>query len=158
MLTLRLHEMPPAPQHPITATMEVTADRVTLPALAGFVDAFAQRAELHHADVFALQLVVEEIVLNVIEHGGMPTAVHGVTVTLTADAAETVVEVRDRGTPYDPLLAGAPDINSDIDARQIGGLGVFLSRAYTNSQHYVRRESENVLTLRRARTTQAGAT
>jgi serine/threonine-protein kinase RsbW len=138
--------------------MQIAADRAVLPALTQFVESFAERAALSPADSYALQLVVEEIVLNVIEYGGLPGEDPGITVTLTADAAETVVEVRDRGAAYDPLLAQTPDVDGSLDARPIGGLGVFLSRAYTTSQHYARTENENVLTLRRTRTTQAGAT
>ena len=138
--------------------MQIAPDRAALPALALFVESFAERAALSHADSYALQLVVEEIVLNVIEYGGLTGEEPGITVTLIADAVETVVEVRDRGVAYDPLLAQAPDVNGSLDERPIGGLGVFLSRAYTNAQHYARTENENVLTLRRTRTTQAGAT
>ena len=36
------------------------------------------------------------------------------------------VTIRDRGRPFDPHDAPPPDLGHDLDARAVGGLGLFL--------------------------------
>ena len=58
-----------------------------------------------------------------------------------------VFEIRDTGRPFDPTAVGDPDLTSDADERDLGGLGIFLMRQYMSDVRYERRNNENILRL-----------
>jgi len=65
-----------------------------------------------------------------------------------------VLEFRDRGRPFDPLTADAPDLDLSPEERPPGGLGLALVRALVDDARYERRDAANVLRLVKRRTPQ----
>ncbi|MFM8230459.1 MAG: ATP-binding protein, partial [Chthoniobacterales bacterium] len=100
-------------------------------------------------DLFALQIVVEELVTNVIDYGGVPAGEHAVRVDLSTTDGELVIAIIDRGREYNPLLREDPDVTLPAEKRPIGGLGVHFCKKLTDSQEYERRDGCNVLILRK---------
>ena len=133
----------------MTATADFVSDRAELTKLEGFTADFASAAGLSDKDLFALQIVVEELVTNVIDYGEVPAGEHAVTVDLTALDGLLTIVIRDRGKAYNPLLREDPDVTLPADQRPIGGLGVHFCKKLTNAQDYERRDGCNVLTLRK---------
>jgi anti-sigma regulatory factor (Ser/Thr protein kinase) len=117
--------------------------------LEGFTAEFAVQAGLSDKDLFALQIVVEELVTNVIDYGGVPAGEHAVRVDLSAEDGELVIRLTDRGAEYNPLLREDPDVTLPAEQRPIGGLGVHFCKKLTDAQEYEHRDGCNVLTLRK---------
>jgi anti-sigma regulatory factor (Ser/Thr protein kinase) len=133
----------------MTASADFISDRAELEKLEGFTADFAQKAGLSDKDLFALQIIVEELVTNVIDYGGVPAGEHAVRVELSAQDGELVVHLVDRGKEYNPLLREDPDVTLPAEQRPIGGLGVHFCKKLTDAQEYERRDGCNVLTLRK---------
>ena len=133
----------------MTAAADFVSDRAELEKLEGFTADFAQKAGLSDKDLFALQIIVEELVTNVIDYGGVPAGEHAVRVELSAQDVELVVHLVDRGKEYNPLLREDPDVTLPAEQRPIGGLGVHFCKKLTEAQDYERRDGCNVLTLRK---------
>ena len=133
----------------MTSSADFISDRAELTKLEGFTADFAVAAGLSDKDLFALQIVVEELVTNVIDYGGVPAGEHAATVDLTALDGLLTIVIRDRGREYNPLLREDPDVTLPADQRPIGGLGVHFCKKLTDEQDYERREGCNVLTLRK---------
>lgn len=133
----------------MNATAEFISDRTELAKLEGFTADFAASAGLSGKDLFALQIVVEELVTNVIDYGGVPRGEPAVRVELSADNGELVIHLTDHGREYNPLLREDPDVTLPAESRPIGGLGVHFCKRLTDAQEYTRRDGCNVLTLRR---------
>ena len=55
----------------------------------------------------------------------------------------------DRGKPFDPTAALAPDVKIPAAERQVGGLGIFLVRKTMDDMAYEYRDGQNVLTIRK---------
>ena len=53
----------------------------------------------------------------------------------------------DSGHPFDPLSEEAPDIESELDERKVGGLGIFLVRTTVDGISYEYTGGQNVLTI-----------
>jgi len=53
----------------------------------------------------------------------------------------------DTGVPFDPLAMETPDIKSELEKRQVGGLGIFLIRRMLDEVHYSRIGERNILSL-----------
>jgi anti-sigma regulatory factor (Ser/Thr protein kinase) len=133
----------------VIATADFVSDRAELTKLEGFTADFASAAGLADQDLFALQIIVEELVTNVIDYGEVPPGEHAVTVDLTALDGLLTIVIRDRGKAYNPLLREDPDVTLPADQRPIGGLGVHFCKKLTDAQDYERRDGCNVLTLRK---------
>ena len=133
----------------MTASADFISDRAELEKLEGFTADFALKAGLSDKDLFALQIIVEELVTNVIDYGGVPAGEHAVRVDLSAEGGELLIRLTDRGTEYNPLLREDPDTSLPAEQRPIGGLGVHFCKKLTDAQDYERRDGCNVLTLRK---------
>jgi serine/threonine-protein kinase RsbW len=131
----------------VTATADFVSDRSELTKLEGFTADFAQRVGLSDKDLFALQIIVEELVTNVIDYGGVPAGEHAVRVDLSAADGKLVMQFADRGAEYNPLLREDPDLTLPAEERPIGGLGVHFCKKLTDGQSYARVDGRNVLTL-----------
>ena len=133
----------------MNASADFLSNRSELEKLEGFTAEFAAKAGLSDKDLFALQIVVEELVTNVIDYGGVPAGEHAVRVELSAQDGELVVRLVDRGKEYNPLLREDPDVTLPAEQRPIGGLGVHFCKKLTDAQEYEHRDGCNVLTLRK---------
>lgn len=128
---------------------DFASDRAELLKLEPFTAKFAAAAGLGAKDLFALQIVVEELVTNVIDYGGVPEGRHAVRVMLSSDGRELIIVLKDCGRPYNPLLREPPDTTLSAEKRPIGGLGVHFCKKLTDAQIYERADGCNVLTLRK---------
>jgi anti-sigma regulatory factor (Ser/Thr protein kinase) len=102
---------------------------------------------LPDASVLDLRLVAEEVLANVAAHGYDDPAEHHVTLRLAVSAGQVTLEFRDDGRPFDPLTAAPPDLQSPLEQRPAGGLGIHLVRALVDAARYRRIGAQNVLTL-----------
>lgn len=94
----------------------------------------------------ALETVLEEVFMNIVNHSGATYA--DFTVRREGDAA--VLRFEDDGVPFDPLAREDPDVTLPAHQREIGGLGVLMVRRMTDRQLYARDNGRNVLTLARS--------
>ncbi len=90
-----------------------------------------------------LQLALEEAVTNICRHAYQcnPHATYGV--TLWREKDHLMVELTDRGAPFDPLTAQTANDTNRPEA--LGGLGLPLLRACIEHPRYMRQNSMNVL-------------
>jgi anti-sigma regulatory factor (Ser/Thr protein kinase) len=71
-----------------------------------------------------------------------------VTITYSVPAdGELSVEVADQGAEFNPLTAAPPDLNLNLEDRPVGGLGIFLVKAFASSMTYRRDRDWNRLTF-----------
>ena len=97
--------------------------------------------------VFRINLVLEEVGLNIINHGRTDD-LGEIEITLTSGPESITIEIVDNGRPFDPLKdAPEPDLDSSVKDRAVGGLGVYLVRTMMDSLHYRRDGGRNHLTL-----------
>ena len=96
---------------------------------------------------FQVDLVLEELVLNVVNHGSGGRE-GKINIELVSDAESVVIEIIDSGLPFDPLTdAPEPDTESPIEDRAVGGLGIHLVRTMMDEVTYRREENKNHMRL-----------
>ncbi len=101
--------------------------------------------------VFRVKLVIEELGLNVANHG-RDDKLPELEVTVTSEPDVLTIHISDDGTPFDPLNdAPPPDLTSSIEDRPIGGLGVHLVRTMMDEISYRRAQGRNHLALTKRR-------
>jgi anti-sigma regulatory factor (Ser/Thr protein kinase) len=97
--------------------------------------------------VFRVNLALEELGLNIMNHGH-DEGTHEIEIDLISDADSLTIEIRDDGKPFDPLNdAPTPDLDSPVGVRTPGGLGVHLVRTMMDELSYRREQGKNHVTL-----------
>lgn len=136
---------PPAAQR-----VELRNDLAEIERLAQFITEFCAPLQPSAQDESALQLALEEVVTNVINHGYAGSGEHRFTVELRAAGPDRVsAVVTDDAPAFDPLAQGPVDVAQPLEDRAIGGLGVHLVRKLMDAARYERRDGRNILTLER---------
>ena len=119
----------------------------SLNAFIEFIGRTAEALGLEAALIPKLKLAGEELLVNVVHYAYSDTDAAG-DIELRcgmADPETFCMAVLDQGTPFNPLLAEAPDLREDIDQRPVGGLGVFLVREIADRLDYCRKDDTNVV-------------
>ncbi len=116
--------------------------------LAAAVADFRASNALDDEAEFQLNLVLEELFVNAVRHGGCDGIPDAARVQLRSTAGGVAVEFRDRGQPFDPTSAPAADIHAPLADRQGGGLGIHLVREIMRDIYYVRDGEWNVTRMR----------
>lgn len=129
-------------------TVEKTfaASMETIPVIVGFVSETASVMGVHPKRVMHLELAVEEAAVNICSYAyEIPPG--EVTIRISRETEVVRIELVDAGVPFDPLAADAPDIRSELENREVGGLGIFLIRRMLDEVHYSRSGDRNILSL-----------
>jgi serine/threonine-protein kinase RsbW len=117
--------------------------------LAAELGEFCRRNGLEGEVEFDLNLVLEELFMNTIRHGGCRDQAGAARIHLRLDGGAVEVEYRDRGIPFNPLEAPAARIDAPLQDRKPGGLGIHLVRQIMQDVRYRRSDGENQLTMAR---------
>jgi anti-sigma regulatory factor (Ser/Thr protein kinase) len=115
----------------------------------------ARGAVLRHIDslhlaprtVFALELVLEETLMNITTHGYGATAEGVIELTLGVDADRMTLQFVDTGVDFDPGQIAASPRPTTIEEAEPGGLGLTLVRRHARQLVYERRDGRNCLTV-----------
>lgn len=110
---------------------------------------FGQTCGLSSKTLFELNLILEEVVANIIAYAYEDTQSHEIVVQADLKGAVLVLAVEDDGRPFDPLQAPSPDLESPLERRKVGGLGLHLVREFTHSIEYGRENEKNRLVIRK---------
>ncbi|MCB1876152.1 MAG: ATP-binding protein [Chromatiales bacterium] len=105
---------------------------------------------LSQRDALILNLILEELLVNTVEHGRPPDH-HPVSIRLARSGYCVAIDYRDRGVAFNPIKDTPPDdIDQPVDERRVGGLGWPLIRHYCHNIRYERNtDGENALMLER---------
>ena len=121
-----------------------------LQALMDRFDEWSSSRDLPREAEFAVRIVLDEIVGNIIKYGGQgnesPFDI-AVDVEFAGDFLELCIE--DSAPRFDPTAVEAPNLDADLSSRTIGGLGLHLVRQTMDAMTYHREAGRNVLRLQK---------
>jgi anti-sigma regulatory factor (Ser/Thr protein kinase) len=132
---------------PGSMQMQVAPERAALETTRQAVLRFLEPCALSARAIYAVELVLEEVLSNVIAYAFPPGRAGsvGLGVTILADAVE--LRVDDDGVEFDPLGAPTAPTPASIDEATPGGLGLLLVRRFARAVDYRRTDGRNVLTV-----------
>jgi hypothetical protein len=117
-------------------TVELDAEIESLASADKAVGDFAESMSWPEEMTFKVKLVVEEILMNVISYGGDSTHRPRIILNLSQRDDLVSMEISDDGIAYDPLTSPSPDLESELEDRPIGGLGIYLVRELMDGVSY----------------------
>ena len=114
----------------------------------GFVDQTLESCECPMKIQTAICVAIEEVFVNV-AHYAYGDGEGDMTLGIGFDAGSRTLTFRmtDKGTPFDPLQKPDPDITLSAEEREIGGLGIFITKKTMDTVTYAYENGENILTM-----------
>lgn len=95
---------------------------------------------------FELELICEEIFINICSYAyGDNVGTAEIEVGTFSDSI--VIKFIDGGKEFNPLEKADPDINAPLEERNIGGLGIFMTKKLSDKLSYERYDGKNILTI-----------
>ena len=130
--------------------LEIEAVTENLPAVQAFVEEHLEAAGCPMKAKMQIGVAVEEIFVNIANYAYAPEKG---TATVRVEFSEQPVTVAitfvDHGVPYDPLAKVDPDVKLSAEEREIGGLGIFMTKKMMDDVSYCYRDGHNILTLKK---------
>ena len=114
----------------------------------GYVDQALEKYECPMKIQTAICVAIEEVFVNV-AHYAYGEGQGDMTLGIGFDEQNRniIFRMSDKGVPFDPLKKPDPDITLSADEREIGGLGIFITKKTMDSVEYVYENGENILTM-----------
>ena len=150
MLTFKYYGGEPMNTDNSYEELTVKADVNNLDKVQGFIDERLEAAECSMKAQTQIDVAVEEIYVNICNYAYKDKGGEGdakVKMKITDGVAEIVFE--DSGIQYNPLANEEPDITLSAEEREIGGLGIFITKKTMDEVLYDYKDGKNVLTLRK---------
>ena len=114
----------------------------------GFVEETLESYECSLKVQTAICVAIEEVFVNVAHYayadgeGDM-----ALSISFEEESRTVTFCVADKGVPFDPLEKPDPDITLSAEEREIGGLGIFITKKTMDSVTYAYENGENLLTM-----------
>ena len=128
------------------AKIGLPAEMENLEELLDFVDKEATLAGFSVRRVSEVRLAAEEVLVNIFCYA-YPESDGDVFLSCFMEEEFFVLEILDRGTPFNIAAAPGPDVSSCLSERCVGGLGVYFIKEMATERRYVRENGQNRLTL-----------
>ena len=127
--------------------LTLPAQTERLPEVLAFVEEQLEEAGCPMKAQMQISVATEEVYVNIASYayapgGGMAT----IRLELTQEPA-VVLTFIDSGIAFNPLEKEDPNVNLPAEERQIGGLGIFMTKKTMDEVCYERAGDRNVLTL-----------
>ena len=121
----------------------------TIPQLSEFLESFCEEAGIGMEKTMSLNLALEEAVVNVMDYAYPDDMAGSVSIDARTDESTVTFVITDQGIPFDPTAMKDVDTTLPLEKRNIGGLGIFLTRHIMDVMSYERSNDRNILTLKK---------
>ncbi len=115
-----------------------------------FLDAQLSSLAYNMKAKLQLELSIEEAYVNISKYAY--TSDKGEVEILSSvdeDPLQITVQFVDSGIPYNPLKTEDPDLFTDTEEKELGGLGIFLIKKNVDNIKYKYHNGKNILTLQK---------
>ncbi|MBR1797000.1 MAG: ATP-binding protein [Clostridiales bacterium] len=128
--------------------LEVAALTEKLPKVTEFVDLHLEEAGCSMKAQMQIDIAVEEIFVNIAHYAYEPGTGNAVIrMAIKDNPLRAEIAFIDSGTPYNPLEKKDPDVTLSAEDRQIGGLGIYMTKKSMDDVTYEFKDGHNILTL-----------
>src|SRR5262245_28244538 len=123
------------------------ADMKVLPDVMAFAAAASGEAGFEGVARLFVEVIIEELFTNSVVHGYGGDSSQPVWVSVAEENGKLSLTYEDAAPSYNPLAPAAPDLEAPVEERRVGGLGIPLVKALSESVTYDRYDGRNRLTL-----------
>jgi anti-sigma regulatory factor (Ser/Thr protein kinase) len=114
-------------------------------------DVVRKFCEKHHVSdekCHDITLILDEIITNIVNYAYPDDKEHELSVDIDKIGVHITLRLVDSGIAFDPLTQADPDVDSSLEERKIGGLGIFIAKQLSDDLKYSRVNGQNQLDIR----------
>lgn len=119
----------------------------TVRGLAQMVEEFGDANKLPDRQIYLINLALDELITNIVSYGMRGVARPRIEISLKVNGTLLVLSMEDNGRKFDPTESTNPDLDSPVDERPVGGLGLHLIKTFADRVRYEYSNGRNRLTL-----------
>lgn len=129
--------------------MKVTLEnkREELRVLTQLLQAFLRPYDIPSSTLYALELSLEEILVNIVSYAYADDAGHDIHFDVAVDTDMIRMTFIDDGRPFNPLAVKNSGPKNPLEERGIGGLGINFVRHMRDMMEYQRKDERNILRI-----------
>lgn len=128
--------------------LHCTARWVEFETVRRHVGEFAAQSGISREDCHRLLVATEELFVNSVRHGYGGECDGPIVVALAVSARTLELRYEDAAPAFDPLARPpAAGLDAGVEARPVGGLGIFLTLELSRGARYRREAERNVIEL-----------
>ncbi len=134
---------------------QITVDAVLdeLDTVMGFLEETLEENECPMKTSMQIAVSFEEIFVNVANYAygnEMGQCTVCIEIEATEECSKVIITVMDRGKKFNPLDRDDPDISLSADDREIGGLGIFMTKKSMDRVSYKYEDNSNILIMEKS--------
>lgn len=129
--------------------LEIEAVTDNLNAVQSFIDEKLEAADCPMKAQMQIGVAVEEIFVNIAHYAYNPDVGNAIVRVEVSDEPSVSITFIDHGVQYDPLAREDPDITLSAEDRDIGGLGIFITKKTMDDVTYEYKNGKNILKLKK---------
>ncbi|MBR5122239.1 MAG: SpoIIE family protein phosphatase, partial [Anaerotignum sp.] len=147
-ITMLIFDYKPQKRGELMTNKIFPANVDALPDVLGFVEETLESYECPMKIQMAVCVAIEEVFVNV-THYAYGDGEGDVNFSIGFDKGnrDVIFRLADKGVPFDPLKKEDPDITLSAEEREIGGLGIFITKKTMDTVTYSYENNENILTM-----------
>ena len=130
-----------------TLSISFTNEMQELTHVIQVVNVFLEPRGLQSKLIYAVNLILEEILMNIVKYGYDDENSHQIEVEIGVEEGEVALTVRDDGKEFNPLTIPGPDQSKSAMDRIEEGLGLQFVRHMRNAMEYRREDDKNILRI-----------
>lgn len=131
--------------------LRVSAEVEQLEKVQEFVESELEGSGFSMKQIMQVEIAVEEIFCNIANYAYHPTEGEALIRCSLEEDDSLRIEFIDSGMPYNPLEREDPDITLNAEEREIGGLGIFLTKKLMDTVEYHHESGKNVLVVKKSK-------
>ena len=129
---------------------ETEAKSDNLPQVLSFIEQHLEKYGCLPKEQMQIAVAAEEIFVNIANYAYSPEVGKvTVRVEVSEDPITVTITFMDNGKPFDPTKKTDPNVSLPAEEREIGGLGIFMTKKMMDDVVYEYYEGKNILTLKK---------
>ncbi|GAB6036235.1 hypothetical protein JCM15519_07940 [Fundidesulfovibrio butyratiphilus] len=130
-----------------TLSLRIKNDLAELDRVNQTVEEFLEERGVPMRASYHIRLALDELITNTISHGCEGGQGCEIVLDLSCTPEAVSIILSDDAKAFDPLSAPPPDLDSPLEERRVGGLGVHFVRTTMDEARYSRENGRNVMRL-----------
>lgn len=122
---------------------QILKDQDGLTTLSKEIALVSKKWKIPSKETLQLNLILDELITNIIEHGGGCSKCP-IEIRMEKTDCHFKVRLSDGGPPFDPTQCKTSDVTLPIGKRECGGLGILFIRKFSDYCNYERVKGKNI--------------
>jgi len=132
----------------VSRNMKLEASTENLDSVLAFIRQTLVQKNILRKDMNLLMIASEEIYVNIANYAYAPGKGFA-EIIVSFKNKNVTITFRDAGKAFNPLEKSDPDVNAEIEDRNIGGLGIYMAKEIMDEIIYSYQGGGNTLTIRK---------